>query len=179
MTLTVPKSTVFLSFAKDFKYTPYNYLGLQVLSGILDITYTEKIRENEGGTYGVSVSFSAQKRPSEKGEGYIMFDCDPARANDLKAIVYKELDNMVSIGPTKENLDKAVLNILKNREESKKHNSYWSSTLSRYYSYGINSNDPKNYEDILKSYSVDDIKKIAGKMLKKADVVDLIFKPAQ
>ena len=69
--------------------------------------------------------------------------------------------------------------MLKTREENKLHNSYWMSTLSRYYSYGINSNDPDNYENILKSYTVKDIKKIAGKMFKKADVVDLVFKPAQ
>ncbi|MCX6334078.1 MAG: insulinase family protein [Bacteroidia bacterium] len=179
MVLTIPKSTVFLSFSKDFRYNPYNYLGLQVISGILDIVYTEKIRENEGGTYGVSVSFSAQKRPSEKGEGYVMFDCDPARANALKDLIYKELDTLVQIGPSQENLDKTVLNILKNLEENKKHNSYWSSTISRYYNYGINSDDPKNYEDILKSYTVKDIRKIAAKMLKKADVVDLIFKPVE
>jgi len=177
--LTIPKSKVFISFSKDFKYTPYNYLGLQVISGILDIVYTEEIRENEGGTYGVSVSVSAQKRPSEKGEGYIMFDCDPARAKDLKAIIYKELDNILETGPSQENLDKAVLNILKTREENKKHNSYWASTLSRYYNYGIDSNDPKNYEDILKSYTIKDIRKIAGKMFTEADVVDLIFKPSE
>ena len=178
MNLTIPKSTVFLSFSNELKYTPYNYLGMQVISGILDIVFTEKIRENEGGTYGVSVSFASQKRPSEKGEGMIMFDCDPARANDLKAIVYRELEALASSGPEQENLDKTVLNILKNREESKKHNSYWTSTISRYYNYGINSDDPANYEDILKSYKVKDIKKLAAKMLKKADVVDLIFKPS-
>jgi len=178
MTLTIPKSTVFLSFARDFKYTPYNYLGLQVISGILDLVYTEKIREDEGGTYGVSVSLTAQKRPVEKAEGYVMFDCDPARAADLKAIIYRELDNIMAAGPSQENLDKAVLNILKNREESKKHNSYWSGIISRYYNYGINSDDPANYEDILKSYTVKDIKKLTGKVFKKADVVDLVFKPA-
>ena len=69
--------------------------------------------------------------------------------------------------------------MLKTREENKMHNSYWLTTLSRYYSYGINSDDPKNYENILKLYTVKDIQKIAGKMFKKADVVDLIFKPAQ
>jgi zinc protease len=179
MTLTVPKSTVFISFSKDMKYTPYYYLGLQVISGIMDIVYTEKIRESEGGTYGVSVSLSSQKRPSEKGKGYIMFDCDPARAADLKAIVYKELENLVKTGPNQENLDKAVLNILKTREESKQHNSYWSSTISRYYTFGINPDDPKNYEDILKSYTIKDIRKIAGKMFNNADIVDLTFKPAE
>jgi predicted Zn-dependent peptidase len=52
-------------------------------------------------------------------------------------------------------------------------------TFTRFYSFGINSDDPSNYEDILKSYTVKDIKKIAGKMFKKADVVDLVFKPGK
>ena len=176
--LTIPKSTVFLSFAEDMKYNPYNYLGLEVIRGIMDIVYTEKVREDEGGTYGVGISLSAQKRPVQIGEGMITFDCDPARANDLKAIIYLELDSLIKRGPSQKNLDKAVNNILKNREESKLHNAYWMNTLTRFYSYGIDSNDPVNYENILKSYTVKDIKKIAKKMFKKADVVDLIFKPA-
>ena len=177
--LTIPKSTIFISFAEDLKYNPYNYLGLEVIKGILDLVYTEKVREDKGGTYGVSVSLSEQKRPTEIGEGMITFDCDPARANELKAIIYQELDNIMKNGPSQVNLDKAVSNILKTREENKMHNSYWTSTLSRYYSYGINSNDPANYENILKSYKIKDIKKIAGQMFKTADVVDLIFKPAK
>ena len=160
------------------KYNPYNYLGLEVIRGILDIVYTEKVREDEGGTYGVGISLSAQKRPSQIAEGMITFDCDPARAHDLKAIIYRELDNMIADGPAKENLDKAVNNLLKTREEGKLHNAYWLNTLTRYYSYGINNNDPANYENILKSFTVKDIRKIARKMFKKADVVDLIFKPA-
>jgi zinc protease len=177
--LTIPKSTVFISFAEGMKYTPYNYLGLEVIKGILDIVYTEKVREDKGGTYGVGVSLSEQKRPTEIGEGMITFDCDPARANELKAIIYQELDNIMKNGPSQVNLDKAVSNILKTREENKMHNAYWSSILSRYYSYGINSNDPANYENILKSFKIKDIKKISGEMFKKADVVDLIFKPAK
>jgi len=179
MPLTIPKSTIYLSFAREMKYTPYNYLGLEVLKGILDLVYTEKVREDEGGTYGVGVSLAAQKRPTELAEGMITFDCDPARANDLKAIIYREIDNIVKNGPSQENLDKAVSNLLKTREEGKMHNSYWLTVLSRYYSFGINSNDPANYENILKSFTVKDIKKISGLMFKKADVVDLIFKPVQ
>ena len=177
--LTIPKSTIFISFAEGMKYNPYNYLGLDVIKGILDLVYTEKVREDKGGTYGVDVSLSEQKRPIELGEGMITFDCDPVRANELKKIIYDQLDTIMIKGPSQVNLDKAVNNILKTREENKLHNSYWSSILTRYYSYGINSNDPVNYENILKSYKIKDIRKLAGQMFKKADVVDLIFKPAK
>ncbi|MBN2863411.1 MAG: insulinase family protein, partial [Bacteroidales bacterium] len=178
--LTIPKSTVVIAFEKEgLKYNPYYNIGVSVVSAILDLVYTEKIREEEGGTYGVSISLSSRKRPNEAGEGYITFDCDPARANELKEIVYAELDNLVKKGPGRENLDKTVTNMLKTREESKLHNVYWLNTLTRYYSYGINSDEPKNYEDILKSYSLNDIKKIARKMFKKADVLDLVFIPKE
>jgi zinc protease len=179
MQLTIPKSKIYISYSEDLKYNPYNYLGLQVIQGILDLVYTEKVREDEGGTYGVGLSLTSQKRPKPLGEGIITFDCDPARANDLKTIIYREIDNIMKNGPSQENLDKSVNNILKNREESKMHNSYWLGTLSRYYSYGINSNDPANYENVLKSFTVKDIQKIASKMFKKADIVDLIFKPVK
>ena len=177
--LTIPKATVFISFAEDMKYNPYNYLGLEVIKGILDLVYTDKVREKEGGTYDVGVSLDEQKRPTQIGEGMITFDCDPARANALKAIIYQQLDSIMIKGPTRENLDKTVNNLLKTREEERMHNAYWLGILSRYYSYGINSNDPANYENILKSFTVKDIKKIANQMFKKADVVDLIFKPAK
>jgi zinc protease len=179
MPLTVPKSTVFISFAEEMRYKPENYLALEVISGILDLVYTEKVREDEGGTYGVQVSLSAQKRPVQIGEGFVSFDCDPARAGDLKAIIYKELDNLMKNGPSQENLDKTISNLLKTREENKMHNAYWLGIISRFYSYGINSNDPENYEEILKSFTVKDIKKKAAKMFSKADVVDLIFKPLE
>lgn len=177
--LTIPKSTVFIAFAEDMKYKPYNYLGLEVIKGILDLVYTEKVREDQGGTYGVGVALSEQKRPTELAEGMITFDCDPARSGELKTIIFNQLDTIMKIGPSQINLDKTVNNILKTREENKKHNSYWSSVLSRYYSFGINSNDPANYENILKSYTIKDIKKIANEMFKKADVVDLLFIPAK
>ncbi|HLN20011.1 MAG TPA: insulinase family protein [Bacteroidales bacterium] len=177
--LAVPKSTVVISYENEMKYNPENYLGVEVIDGILDILYVEKVREDEGGTYGVSVDFSASKRPEESVSGLISFDCDPARANDLKSIIYKEIDNLVKKGPAAVNLDKAVNNILKNREEGKLHNAYWMGILSRYYSYGINSDDPANFENVLKSYNVKSIKKISGKLFKKADVADIVFMPGQ
>ncbi len=176
--LTIPKSTVYIFFEKEnFKYEPYTYIGLSVIKGILDLVYTEKVREEEGGTYSVGVTFSGQLRPRETAEGYISFDCDPARASELKSIIYNELDKLVKKGPDKENLEKSVKGILKTREESKLHNTYWLNTLTRYYSYGINSDDPDNYEDILNSYTVRDIKKLAGRFFKNADIIDLVFKP--
>jgi len=177
--LTVPKASVYLVFSEEMKYKPANYLGVDVIGAILDIVLTEKVREEQGGTYGVSVSLSAAKRPSATAGGIISFDCDPERATELKGIIYNEINNIVKVGPSEENLSKAVKNMIKTREENRLHNSYWLNTLSRYYSYGIDSNDPGNFDDILLSYTVGDIKKIASKVFRKADVADIVFVPAK
>ena len=175
--LQVPTTTILLSFANNMKYTQKNSIGLDVIEGILDIVFTEKVREEEGGTYGVGVRFSKRKWPEATAEGVITFDCDPARAKELKDIIYRELDIMMTNGPSQVNLDKTVKNMLKNREEAKLHNNYWLTALMRYYNYGINIDAPANFENILNGYTPKDIRKIAGKMLKKADIADIQFDP--
>jgi zinc protease len=175
--LTVPKSTVFVSHNSDLKYNSFNNVTLKVIQGILDLVFTEKIREEAGGTYSVSINIGSQKYPVQEATDLIMFDCDPDKAGDLKAIIYRELNNLITNGPTKENLDKTVSNLLKNREETRLHNSYWSNALYAYYYTGINVDDTKNYEEILKKLTVKDVKKVAALFFSEADVADIVFKP--
>ena len=175
--LAVPKGTVVIVYSAKTKYIPQNYLAFEALKGILDIVYTDKVREEQGGTYGVGVSASSQIRPQEKTRLVVSFDCDPARANDLKAIVYKELNNIAQVGPTQTDLDKTVSNMLKKREEDVAHNSYWSNVLQTYYNKGININDEKNFQAILKALTVKDIQKITKKYLTTADKLEVIFLP--
>ena len=179
MTLAVPKSTVIINYSAEAGFNPVNRQTLRVLNGILDMIFTETIREEEGGTYGVSSSVSLQQYPSARAITTIMFDCDPERANELKGVVYRELDKLMTEGPSQEHFSKAVSNVLKNREESKNHNSYWLNSIYTYYFSGINYNDPANYEDILNALSPSDIKSAAVRIMGNADRTGLIFKPAQ
>jgi zinc protease len=106
-----------------------------------------------------------------------MFDCDPERVDSLKKIVYSEIEKLATEGPSKENLDKAIRNMLKTREEARLHNNYWSNALYLYYYSGLNVNDPKNYEQILNKLTIKDIKKLAARFFGKADVADIVFRP--
>jgi zinc protease len=179
ITLTVPKATVFVSHSTDIKYTPFNNVCLKVVSGILELVYTEKVREEAGGTYGVSVSMSGQLYPHPNATGLIMFDCSPARADSLKGIIYSEIDKLVKVGPGKEDLDKTVRNMLKTREEARKHNTFWSNALYSWYYTGINVNDEKNFEEILNKLTIKDIQNFCKSFFTKADVADIVFRPVK
>lgn len=175
--LTVPKATVVISYSAREKYVPSTYLTMDVLKGILDLVYTDKVREEEGGTYGVSINASSQKRPVEKSDLLIAFECDPERATELKGIIYKELQEIATNGPSQINLDKTVSNMLKDREENLQHNNYWANTIRSYYLTGIDNNDDRNFADILNKLTVKDIKKAVKKYLEKADLLELVFVP--
>jgi zinc protease len=175
--LAVPKATVVMSYTNKEKYKPSNYIAKMVLKGILDLVYTEKVREDEGGTYGVSVEASSEMRPVEKSTLLIAFECDPERASELKGIIYKELQEIAKNGPTQVNLEKSVSNLLKTREENLLHNSYWANIIRNYYLTGIDGNDKRNYADILNSLTVKDIKKVVKKYLAKADLLEMVFVP--
>ncbi len=179
MPMAVPKATVVLSYSEDMEFNAYNRQAARVINGILNIIFTEKIREEEGGTYGVSTAVNLQQFPARKVNTIISFDCDPERATELKAKVQNEVQRLVNEGPGQEHLDKAVNNVLKNREESKQHNSYWMTSLYTYYLSGINYHDPSNFEDILKTFTADDIREAAEAFFGDADLVDIIFVPGE
>jgi zinc protease len=159
------------------KYSPEENLLLSAFRDILNLRYIEEIREKEGGTYGVRVSTSSSKFPQGDKSLNLTFDTDPERAQEMKAIIYREIEKIAQNGPTTVDLDKVVESMLKNREQSKLHNNYWLQALNTWYAYSINSDSPANYETILKKMTTSDVQKFVKSFLAKADVVDIIFKP--
>lgn len=174
--LETPKSTVITKFSKDMKYSVYNNLCNNILEGILELRYTENIREKEGGTYGVSVNAGGIREPYQNYNMTMFFDCDPEKAAHLKSLVYAETEKMMQEGPTAEEINKVVSNIKKNREQSKQHNSYWLNNIYSEYVTGIKF-DPKGYEKMLDKISPKDIQKFAQSLFTGADVIDVIFQP--
>ena len=170
------KATVIVNFDTKMDFTPEQNLLLSVFRDILNFRYTEVIREKEGGTYGVRVSTNSEKFPKAEKSLNLMFDTDPEKAQHLKSILYQEIEKIAQNGPTAEDLDKAVKNLLKNREQSKLHNNYWLQALNTYYTYSYNPAADENYEKILQKMTIADVQQFVKSLTSKADVVDLIFK---
>jgi zinc protease len=175
--LEVKKATVNVIFDAKMDYTPEQNLLLSVFRDILNFRYLEEIREKEGGTYSVRVSTNSAKFPKAEKNLNLMFDTDPEKAQHLKSIIYREIDKIAANGPTAEDLDKAVKNLQKNREEAKLHNNYWLQALNTYYTYNVVSTAPENYETILEKMTIPQVQKFVKTFTSKADVVDIIFKP--
>lgn len=174
--LETPKATVITNFSKDMKYSIHNNLCNNILEGILDLRYTENIREKEGGTYGVAVQAGSTREPYSSYSMTMQFDCDPDKAEHLKSLIYAETEKIMKEAPTAAEVNKVIANLKKNNEQAKPHNSYWMNVLFTYYRTGINIDDPKNFENIIDKITPKDIQKFAQSLFKGADVVDMTFK---
>jgi len=179
LALETPKANVNIVINQEMMHSPYNQMVMRIIEGILDLRYMESIREEEGGTYGVGIRTSLSKWPVEKASMQINFDCDPERAADLKKKVFAELEKLASEGPSEVDLSKTTENILKGRQESKEHNSYYLSILFSYYLYGINFDDPVNYEDIVNGLMPNDVKKVMQAFYDDPNIIDVVFVPKE
>jgi zinc protease len=177
LVLTVPKTTVNVQYLAAMDFTPKNYLAIDVLRGILRLRYTETIREKEGGTYGVGVGGMATPYPTSQMSVALNFDCDPAKAEHLKSVAYREIETIINEGPTEVDFDKTIKNLLKDREQQSQHNSFYLRALFNMYYRNTNTADPANFENVLNAMTREDIQKFAKEFFAKADKVDMVFKP--
>ncbi len=175
-----PKSTVTIVYGDaKIKYNPKNIHCANILSDILDLRYTQKVREEKGGTYGVSVSSSISKYPSNNASLKIKFDCAPDMAQELSSIIHSVLDDIAQDGPTQEELNKVLSASKKNRASSFNQNTFWLNAMINKYWYKIDVVSPSFYEEIIEEITTEDIRKYTTYLLEKADLVEIIFSPEE
>ena len=96
--METPKATVIDVISGKMDRTLENVITMNVVKQVLDLVYMEKVREGEGGTYGVSnlPSLSPHFPPHFM---QIYFDTDPAKRVRMNEIVHNELKSIAENGP--------------------------------------------------------------------------------
>jgi zinc protease len=170
-----PKVSVFVGFSGDYKYDIKNAVTLTYLSQALSNRYLKSIREEKGGTYGVSVRGSHYTRPAQSFLMQISFDTNEQMADELTSIVVAEIEKIAAEGPLKEDMDKTREFLLKDFKKNVELNGWWSRTLQAYYTYGVDTlND---YEAAVNGVTADDVKALAKRMLDEKSMVKVVMRP--
>ena len=137
----------------------------------LDLVYTEKIREQEGGTYGVFVGGNLSKYPEQIVGIQISFDTAPSKRDALVKIIYDELKQMAEVGPTAENLNKVKEFMLKKHAENLKENGYWMACMSEYLFSGVNM--VNNYEKLVESFTAKDVANFVKSLIEQKNQIEV------
>ena len=170
-----PKVSVYLTFSGQIEDNAKNRLALDLLSRALDSRYMVSIREEKGGTYGVSVHGATEKYPINAYEMMIAFDTNDTIADELIDICDAEIAKIAAEGPLADDIAKAKEFLHKNHANIFENNSGWMSAIDRWYEEGYNAKE--EYLSILESVTLDDIKALAAKMLEDGNRTLVVMRP--
>ena len=161
--METPIVTCYMVYNGEIKYSAENILKMQVLGDIMDIVYTEKIREDEGGTYGVGVNGNLSLRPKETFMFLIGFQTNKEMYEKLMGIAKTELQNVANNGPRPEDLKKVKEFLIKKHSEDLESNRYWMNCIQAKERDGYN--PMEKYNDIVNAITGDDVANMAKAIL--------------
>jgi zinc protease len=168
-----PKATVIDIYWTTLDYNLANRLKLNMLSQILNILYQEKVREDEGGTYGVNAYAGMVNYPKGRTMMQIAFETDPAKKDYLAEIIHKEFKSLVENGPRSEDFQKAKEFLLKQYQENLENNQYWVNVISTFYEEGYDGYT--NYVNAVNAITHEDVRKTAKSLLDAQNMIEVIM----
>ncbi len=178
--MSVPKTSIYLELQnRNVVFSQKNQIVAYILSQLLNKRYLDKIREDEGGSYGVQTQSSLSKNPTPVFSLVVSFDCNPDKDSKLLQIVYDELENIVKNNASEKDLSDIKEDLIKSNQQNIKSNSYWMNVIVDHLKTGDKLVSSEEYEKLIKSISIKDIKKYAGEVLPGANKVEVIMQPKE
>ncbi len=123
------KAQTQLHFTGTCVYSYENRAVIGALRDLLDIRLREALREDKGGTYGVSVGGSCHNIPTERYEFDISFGSAPERTNELVAEVFAVIDSVKAGVVSDSNLAKIREIPIRSHETALRQNGAWLSAM--------------------------------------------------
>ena len=154
-----PNSLNVFLYHAPVKETLKNDILVDMLQQALTMLYTETVREDEGGAYGVPVNAGISDYPEEIATVQIILPTSPEKRQAMTGIVYDGVKQMQDNGPTESNLGKIKEYMLRSHQENLKDNDYWMESMISKTRY--NQDFVTGYEDCVQSISTEDIKNMA------------------
>ena len=174
--MQTPKSTVLQVWTADMPYTELDAAALDVVSYILDIRYTNSLREDEGGTYGASTAAQINRRPKEQALIQVGFDCRPSVCDKLRSLAIEGIRDLAENGPTDEEMDNAVKNLRKNIPENRVNNAYWRNSIEIHERYGEDRDAAR--EAAINALTKETVRQTLQRILAQDNLIELVMKPA-
>ena len=119
-----PQSQVAIVLSGPFAWNREQRVAIRAMASVLETRLRETLREDLSGTYGVSVSPAYNKIPREEFLMNIAFGCNPARADELTKVVFKEIEAFKTAGPTEKQVSDIREQLIRDFETSSKQNAY-------------------------------------------------------
>jgi zinc protease len=144
-------------------FTPQSDLELDFLKRCLSIAYTDSVREEKGGTYGVSVDFGLDKNDRPDATLKISYNADPDRYAELNPIIYRQLQNIADRGPAATSMQKVKEYLIKQYDQVAITNDYWSYII--WHELDDDTDFDRDYCKMVSNMTAADVQRMAQRLL--------------
>ena len=166
-----PLANVSVFYTANVPFSPKNDLVLDMLTRVLQIAYTDSVREEKGGTYGVGVSFNLEKEDNPNALLRISYKSDPKRYEELNPVIYKQLQNIADHGPVASSMAKVKKYLKKQYGQMAITNDYWNYVI--WHQLDDDADFDKDYCKMVDNLTASDVQKMAKELLKQNHRVEV------
>jgi zinc protease len=172
-----PKAQTSLIFAGSMNYTQTQRIAIRSMSSVLETRLREILREDLGGTYGVSVSGNYAKEPDEEFQISIDFGSSPDRAEALLQRVFKEIEEFKASGPTPTQVNDVKTQLTREYETNSKQNGWLIGQISIKYHYGEDPDGLLKLPELYQAVNAAMIQEAARRYLDTKNYIKVVLMP--
>jgi zinc protease len=172
-----PKASVRLVFSGDYTWSEKHNNQLDALGSVLTIKLIERLREDEGGVYGVGARASYTKFPKGRYTFNISFGCAPENVEKLISSTLDEINKIRVNGALASDIEKFIAEETRSTETQLKDNGFWLGYLTNQLQ---NEDEPKQvltYLESLKELNPEALKATAQYRLSPDNFIRMVLLP--
>lgn len=148
-----PASSVYVIYTGENKFNTRKSIMMEMFSQIMDIVYTETIREQEGGTYGVGTQADINYL-NDEWMFLFAFDTNVEKQAYLTQRAKEELMKVVENGVREADFNKVKEYALKQYDNNIRENNYWLQVLSQN---ALGNNPEVGYKRAVETITIDEL----------------------
>ncbi len=171
------KASTQLAYYGDYTYNETENVNMEALESVLTIKLLERLREKEGGVYGVGARASFSKLPKARYAFSIGFGSAVDKADALIASALDEVKKIQEQGPENGDIEKFLAEQQRQNELNLRENGYWLNYISSSYQNDLDLTRYTRRIENLKKVTSKSVQDVAGKYLKRDRLFEFILMP--
>ena len=172
-----PRSQVSVVFTGPFQNDQANRIIMRAMAESLEGSLQRTLREDLGGTYGVSARPQFEEQPTGQYRVTISFACDPARMDVLVTSMFRVIDQFRELGPSRSQVSDVRAALVRDLETNSRDNSFLLNQLTYKYQYGEDPAEAFNLEKFYDQITPAAIQKAAQLYLDSKRYVKVTLTP--
>ncbi|MGD0338779.1 MAG: insulinase family protein [Bacteroidota bacterium] len=174
-----PKSRVNLTFTGPFEWSRQNRYDFNAMKMVLSIKLREVLREDKGGTYGVSIYGSPSHIPVPDYTLILSWGCNPDSVENLIKIVMLQIDSLKLALPDSIYITKVKETERRTYEVNLKENNFWLANLVFYYTNQDNPELILDYPNLVEHLNGQEIRNAVKKYFNMNNYVRVVLYPKE